>query len=135
MRATSFANDVARRFGGRAGYFLKRDAKLCRKRTPNIKGDPTGCEARRKEVGILWGGTQKWAQPEERDSAETHSQGEAHFWVVGVTGLEPATSSSRTTRASQLRYTPWSQEWDSNPRPTRYECVALPTELSWQARR
>ena len=54
--------------------------------------------------------------------------------MVGVTGLEPATSSSRTTRASQLRYTPWSQEWDLNPRPTRYECVALPTELSWQAR-
>jgi hypothetical protein len=26
--------------------------------------------------------------------------------MVGVTGLEPATSSSRTTRASQLRYTP-----------------------------
>ena len=23
----------------------------------------------------------------------------------------------------------WSWEWDSNPRPTHYECVALPTEL------
>ena len=25
----------------------------------------------------------------------------------------------------------WSQRWDLNPRPTRYECVALPTELPW----
>ena len=24
-----------------------------------------------------------------------------------------------------------SHSWDSNPRPTRYECVALPTELKW----
>src|SRR5918995_6457445 len=24
----------------------------------------------------------------------------------------------------------WSPEWESNPRPTHYECVALPTELS-----
>jgi hypothetical protein len=27
--------------------------------------------------------------------------------VVGVTGFEPATSSSRTTRATKLRHTPW----------------------------
>ena len=26
-----------------------------------------------------------------------------------------------------------SHSWDSNPRPTRYECVALPTELKWLA--
>lgn len=26
--------------------------------------------------------------------------------MVGVTGFEPATSSSRTTRATKLRYTP-----------------------------
>ena len=25
-----------------------------------------------------------------------------------------------------------SREWESNPRPTRYECVALPAELSRQ---
>ena len=25
----------------------------------------------------------------------------------------------------------WSQDRDSNPGPTRYECVALPPELSW----
>ena len=28
------------------------------------------------------------------------------FWLVGVTGFEPATSSSRTKRATKLRYTP-----------------------------
>ena len=50
--------------------------------------------------GIFRRGTQKRAKPEERGSVETHSQGKARFWVVGVTGLEPATSSSRTTRAS-----------------------------------
>lgn len=27
--------------------------------------------------------------------------------VVGVTGFEPAASSSRTTRATKLRHTPW----------------------------
>jgi hypothetical protein len=27
--------------------------------------------------------------------------------VVGVTGFEPATSSSRTKRATKLRHTPW----------------------------
>jgi hypothetical protein len=27
-------------------------------------------------------------------------------WLVGVTGFEPTTSSSRTTRATKLRYTP-----------------------------
>ena len=27
-------------------------------------------------------------------------------FLVGVTGFEPATSSSRTTRATKLRYTP-----------------------------
>ena len=27
--------------------------------------------------------------------------------LVGVTGFEPATSSSRTTRATKLRHTPW----------------------------
>ena len=26
----------------------------------------------------------------------------------------------------------YSREWDSNPRPTHYECVALPTEPSRQ---
>ena len=25
-----------------------------------------------------------------------------------------------------------SQLWDSNPRPSRYECDALPTKLNWQ---
>ena len=30
----------------------------------------------------------------------------AVFCLVGVTGFEPATSSSRTTRATKLRYTP-----------------------------
>ena len=29
------------------------------------------------------------------------------FPLVGVTGFEPATSSSRTTRATKLRHTPW----------------------------
>ena len=24
----------------------------------------------------------------------------------------------------------WSREWGLNPRPARYECAALPTELS-----
>ncbi len=26
-----------------------------------------------------------------------------------------------------------SQEWDSNPRPTVYDTVALPAELSWHS--
>ena len=30
----------------------------------------------------------------------------SNFFIVGLTGFEPATSSSRTTRASQLRYSP-----------------------------
>src|SRR5690606_19849597 len=41
--------------------------------------------------------------------------------VVGVTGFEPATSSSRTTRATSLRYTPssrWRSRRDSNPKPS-----------------
>ena len=29
------------------------------------------------------------------------------FAMVGVTGFEPATSSSRTKRATKLRHTPW----------------------------
>ena len=28
------------------------------------------------------------------------------FYLVGVAGFEPTTSSSRTTRATKLRYTP-----------------------------
>ena len=53
--------------------------------------------------------------------------------MVGVTGFEPATSSSRTKRATKLRYTPlkWSQQWGSNPRPAVYETAALPAELHW----
>ena len=33
------------------------------------------------------------------------------FPLVGVTGFEPATSSSRTTRATKLRHTPNGQDW------------------------
>ena len=56
------------------------------------------------------------------------------FFVVGVTGFEPATFWSRTKRATKLRYTPkkWSQCGDSDPRPADYESAALPTELHWQ---
>jgi hypothetical protein len=48
---------------------------------------------------------------------------------VGITGFEPATSSSRTTRATGLRYIPnacWSRTRDLNPRPADYESAALP---------
>ncbi len=67
--------------------------------------------------------------------------------LVGMTGFEPATSSSRTKRATGLRYIPmWgvgfrgekkllnltqSHQADLNRRPTHYECVALPAELWW----
>ena len=34
---------------------------------------------------------------------------------------------TRLTRLSRLN---WSREWGSNPRPTVYDTVALPTELS-----
>ena len=41
-------------------------------------------------------------QNRERDRENYFPQN----FLVGVRGLEPPTSSSRTTRASQLRYTP-----------------------------
>ena len=56
--------------------------------------------------GIFRGGTQKRAKPEEKGSVETHSQGKARFWVVGETGLEPATSCSQSKHSSQLSYSP-----------------------------
>ena len=37
--------------------------------------------------------------------------------LVGVTGFEPAASSSRTKRATKLRHTPW----QSPPTPVRRE--------------
>ncbi len=46
-----------------------------------------------------------------------------------MTGFEPATSSSRTKRATGLRYIPsysWSRTRDLNPRPADYESAALP---------
>ena len=42
---------------------------------------------------------------------ETYSQTVVCFWVVvGVTGLEPATSRTPCVRASQLRHTPENAE-------------------------
>ena len=37
--------------------------------------------------------------------------GQSGFPLVGVTGFEPATSSSRTMRATKLRHTPNSPDW------------------------
>src|SRR6187402_759499 len=50
-----------------------------------------------------------------------------HCWwslsAVGVTGFEPAASSSRTTRATKLRHTPW-QPHESTPKRTMLRIAA-----------
>src|SRR3989339_258121 len=48
--------------------------------------------------------------------------------MVGVRGLEPPTSSSQTTRASQLRYTPtiWCHGAELNCRHKDFQSSALP---------
>lgn len=54
--------------------------------------------------------------------------------MVGVAGIEPATSSSRTTRATWLRYTPmrnWLPRLGTIQRPPPYQDGALP--LSYAA--
>ncbi len=45
------------------------------------------------------------ANQKPRPNENDHHKG-GHFHLVGVTGFEPATSSSRTTRATKLRHTP-----------------------------
>lgn len=50
--------------------------------------------------------------------------------MVGMAGLEPATSCSQSTRAAKLHYIPiWCRQPESNLRPSRYECDALLSEL------
>lgn len=72
------------------------------------------------------------------------------FWSVSFfmqpAGIEPTLQESESCVLSVrlrlllnmqrqiIRRCKRSFEWDSNPRPTHYECVALPTEPSKQAR-
>lgn len=49
------------------------------------------------------------------------------FNVAGATGIEPAASSVTGMRSNQIDLRPQKQcqGWESNPRPTAYESVAL----------
>jgi len=47
------------------------------------------------------------ARPSRRGSGRRFRRPEPLRLLVGVTGFEPAASSSRTTRATKLRHTPW----------------------------
>ena len=66
--------------------------------------------------------------------SETPSQG--GFPLVGVTGFEPATSSSRTTRATKLRHTPKAPRADeqsirvARDQPFESEAVSVSTVTS-----
>ena len=51
------------------------------------------------------------------------------FLVVGVTGFEPATSSSRTKRATKLRYTPFGANDE-----TRTRDLLITNQLRYQLR-
>ena len=69
---------------------------------------------------------QAYHQPEQNSRPEGWL-----FCLVGVRGLEPPTSPSRTARATGLRHTPsmytWSGLLDSNQRPHHPQRCALPT--------
>ena len=58
----------------------------------------------------------------KRSPTSTVSSSQSGLPLVGVTGFEPATSSSRTTRATKLRHTPKAPRADEQSiRVARYQ--------------
>ena len=52
---------------------------------------------------------------------------------VGNLSLQNLLDGTKTTKIKKRAdWSSLSQLWDSNPRPSRYECDALPTKLNWQ---
>ena len=51
--------------------------------------------------------------------------------MVGLPGFEPGTSSSRTRRATKLRYSPQSSKLDSTEEPSRRVLKAFEDSLCW----
>ena len=73
------------------------------------KADDQTVKTREYNAAHVLEGSSRLASPQrqsKRPSDFSVSAGQRAFRLVGVTGFEPATSSSRTKRATKLRHTP-----------------------------
>ncbi len=71
---------------------------------------------------------QRYRCSESKNLGPHEGRGSHELLLVGVTGFEPATSSSRTTRATKLRHTPAARTQAGVQRRSRYPTADLATE-------
>lgn len=88
-----------------------------RRRPPSLEVE-ADCKATAEALGsrVIQLFSLPWSNPDQR---------------TGPTG-EPAPPLALRRSSSAAHSGPWSQRWDSNPRPPDYKSGALPTELRWR---